>query len=48
MGKDSLVELVTGNADGLRHDNTAHSDNGDLGGAAADIDDHGARGLLDG
>ena len=48
MGQDGLVKLVTGNADGLRHDDTAHGDNGDLGGATADIDDHGAGGLLDG
>ena len=47
MGKDSLVKLVTGNEDGLRHDDTAHGDNGDLGGTATDIDDHGASGLLD-
>ena len=47
MREDSLIELVAGNADGLRHDDTAHGDNGDLGGAATDIDDHGAGRLLD-
>ena len=48
MRKDGLIELIAGNADGLRNDNTAHGDNGDFGGAATDIDDHGAGGLLDG
>ena len=47
VGKDGLIKLVTGNANGLRHDDTAHGDNGDLGGTAADIDDHGAGRLLD-
>ena len=48
MREDGLVELVTGNTDGLRDDDAAHSDNSDLGGTATDVDDHGAGGFLDG
>ena len=48
MREDGLIELVTGNTDGLRDDDAAHSDNGDLGSTATDVDDHGAGGLLDG
>ena len=48
MREDSLIELVAGNTDGLRDDDAAHSNNGNLGGTAADVDDHGAGGFLDG
>ena len=48
MREDGLIELVAGNTDGLRDDDATHSDNGDLGGTAADVDDHGAGGFLDG
>ena len=32
--EDGLIELVAGNTNGLRDDDAAHSDNGDLGGRA--------------
>src|SRR5262249_13862969 len=37
---DGLVHLVTGHADRARKHDTAQRDDGDLGGAAADVDDH--------
>ncbi len=48
MLEDRLVELVARGADGLGDHDAAHGDDGDLGGAAADIDDHRARRILDG
>ena len=48
MREDGLVELVASRADGLGDDDAAHGDDGDLGGAAADVDDHGAGRVLDG
>lgn len=45
--EDGLIELVAGDTDGLRDDDAAHSDNGNLGGTATDVDDHGAGRLLD-
>ena len=48
MREDCLIELVAGNTNGLGNDDTAHGDNGDLGGTAADVNDHGTGGLLDG
>src|SRR5262249_57166439 len=44
---DRLVHLVAGDADRLRVDDTRQGDDGDLGGAAADVHDHVAAGLLD-
>ena len=35
-----VVELVAGDADRLGGDDAAERDDGDLGGAAADVDDH--------
>jgi hypothetical protein len=43
-----LVHLVAGDADGGAHDDAAQSDDGHLGGAAADVDDEAASGLHDG
>ena len=37
-----LVELVAADADGLADDDAAERDDGDLAGAAADVDDHAA------
>ncbi|EGJ77410.1 putative cell shape-determining protein MreB [Streptomyces sp. Tu6071] len=37
---DRVVQLVARDADGLRGDDAAERDDGDLGGAAADVDDH--------
>src|SRR3712207_9455941 len=42
---DRLVELVAADADGLRDDDATERDDRDLGGAAADVDDHRARRL---
>ena len=48
MRKDGLIELVAGNTNGLRDDDAAHSDNGNLGGTATDVDDHGTGRFLNG
>ena len=40
VGDDRLVHLVAADAEGLAHDDAAEADHGDLGGAAADVDDH--------
>src|SRR4051794_7072305 len=48
VADDRLVELVAADADGLRDDDAAEGDHGDLARAAADVDHHGARGLADG
>src|SRR4051812_12581371 len=48
VADDRLVELVAADADRLRDDDAAEGDHGDLARAAADVDDHGARGLADG
>src|SRR3954471_4364354 len=45
---DRVVELVAADADALADDDAAEADDGHLGGAAADVDDHVARGLADG
>src|SRR6202007_1566863 len=45
---DGLVHLVAGHADGARIDDAGEGDDGDVGGAAADVDDHVAAGLGDG
>src|SRR5919199_190744 len=45
---DRLVELVAADPDRLRDDDAAERDDRDLGGAAADVDDHVAGGLADG
>ena len=45
---DRLVEVVAGGADRQAGDDAAQGDHGDLGGAAADVDDHVAGGLVDG
>ena len=37
---DGLVHLVAADAHGLRKDDAGERDDGDLGGAAADVDDH--------
>ena len=42
-----VVELVAGDPHRLRGDDAAERDHGDLGGAAADVDDHVARRLVD-
>src|SRR6185436_14596742 len=42
---DRLVELVAGDADGAGGDDAAEGEDGDLGGAAADVDDHVADGI---
>ena len=44
---DGVVELVAADADRLAGDDAAQRDHGDLGGAAADVDDHVAGGLGD-
>jgi hypothetical protein len=44
---DRLVELVAADADRLAGDDAGERDHGDLGGAAADVDDHVAAGLGD-
>src|SRR5579871_104652 len=48
VGHDRLVHLVPGHADGARVDDAGERDDGDVGGAAADVDDHIAAGLGDG
>ena len=48
VGDDGLVHLVSGHADGARVDDAGEGDDGDVGGAAADIDDHVSAGLGDG
>src|SRR5581483_2492731 len=45
---DRLVHLVAGDAHGLAVDDAGERDDGDVGRAAADVDDHVARGLGDG
>ena len=45
---DRLVQLVAGDADRLAVDDAGHRDDGDVGGAAADVDDHVAGRLGDG
>ena len=47
VGDDLLVHLVAGDADGGADDDAAEGDDGDLGGAAADVDDHAAGGFHD-
>ena len=42
VGDDLLVHLVAGGADRVALDDAAEGDDGDLGGAAADVDDHAA------
>ena len=44
---DRLVHVVAGGADGAGVDHPAERDHGDVGGAAADVDDHAAGGLGD-
>ncbi len=44
---DGFVHLVAGHADGARVDDAAERDDCDVGGAAADVDDHVAAGLGD-
>ena len=48
VGDDGLVHLVSGHADGARVDDAGERDDGDIGGAAADVDDHVAAGFGDG
>ena len=48
MLDDGLVHIVAAYAHGLREDDAAERDHGDLGGSAADVDDHAALGLVDG
>ena len=48
MGDDRVVHLVAADAERLRDDDAAERDHGDLGGAAADVDDHVPGGLADG
>jgi hypothetical protein len=43
-----IVHLVAGHADGLAVDDARKRNHGDVGGAAADVDDHVARSFLDG
>ena len=45
---DRFVELVAADAARLAHDDAAERDHRDLGGAAADVDDHVAGGLVHG
>ena len=45
VGDDGFIHLVAADADGARIDDAAQRQHGHLGGAAADIDDHGARGF---
>src|SRR5690606_37266597 len=47
VGHDVAVERVAGDAQALGGDDPAHAEHGDVGGAAADVDDHGADGLGD-
>ena len=42
VGDDAAIHLVAGNADGAADDHAAEGDDGDLGGATADVDDHAA------
>ena len=44
---DRLVHVVAGGADGAGVDHAAERDHGDVGGAAADVDDHAAGGFGD-
>ena len=48
VGDDAAVHLVAGDADGPAHDHAAEGDDGDLGSAAADVDDHAAGRFHDG
>ncbi len=48
VGHDGFVHLVSGHADGARVDDTGERDDGDVGGAAADVDDHVSAGFGDG
>ena len=45
VGDDRLVHLVAADAHGARIDDAAQRQHGHLGGATADVDDHGTRGL---
>ena len=45
---DRFIHLVAGHAHGLAVDDSGQRDHGDIGRAAADVDHHVARGLLDG
>src|SRR5690606_23112441 len=47
VGDDGLVEAVATNAYRLGIDHTVQGDQGDFGGAAADVDDHRTTGFLD-
>ena len=47
-GDDGLVEHIAGHADAAGRHDAAQRDDGDLGGAAADVHDHAAGGLADG
>ena len=47
VGDDRLVELVARDTDGACENDAAEGQNGHLGGAAADVDDHGAAGVSD-
>ena len=48
MFENHLVKLITCGTNRLRDDNAAHGDDGNLRGATTDVDDHGARRVLDG
>ena len=47
VADDRLVEFVAANPDGLRNDDSAQRDHGDLGRATADVDDHVSGGFGD-
>ena len=47
VADERLVDLVAADAHGARGDDAAEADDGDVGGAAADVDDHRGAGLLD-
>ena len=48
IGNDRFVHLVAGHADGAGVDDAGEGDDGDVGGAAADVDDHISARLGDG
>ncbi len=47
MLQNRAVELIASRADGLGDDDAAHGDDGNLGRAATEIDDHRPRRILD-
>ena len=48
MVDDGFIKIIAGGADGFADGDVGQGDDGDLGGAAADIDDHAGLGFGDG